>query len=47
MNAPRPARSPNRSAARRTVLVLALLALAIYAAFILGGVFGFTGTPVR
>lgn len=33
-----------RAAARRTVWVLALVALAIYAAFILGGVFGYAGT---
>jgi hypothetical protein len=32
-----------RAAARRTVWLLALVALAIYAAFILGGVFGVTG----
>jgi hypothetical protein len=33
----------NRAAARRTVWVLALVALAIYAAFILAGVMGVAG----
>ena len=34
-----------RAAARRTVWVLALVALLVYVAFILSGVFGFAGSP--
>ena len=34
-----------RAAARRTVGVLALVALLVYVAFILSGVFGFAGSP--
>ena len=33
-----------RAAARRTVWVLALVALAVYVAFIVSGVFGVAGT---
>jgi len=40
---PAPANDPRRSAARRTVWVLALVAAAVYAAFILAGVFGVAG----
>jgi hypothetical protein len=43
MSAPQP--DPRqRAAARRTVWVLALVAVLVYAAFILGGVFGFAGS---
>lgn len=44
MSAPQP--DPRkRAAAKRTVWVLALVALAVYVAFILSGVFGFAGSP--
>jgi hypothetical protein len=44
---PAPA-SPNRSAGvRRTVLWLVLAAVAVYGAFILGGVFGFASSPMQ
>ena len=44
MSAPQP--DPRkRAAARRTVWALALVALAVYVAFILSGVFGFAGSP--
>jgi hypothetical protein len=39
-----PASPDRRAAVRRTVLWLVLAAVAVYGAFILGGVFGFTGT---
>jgi hypothetical protein len=44
---PLPASPERRAAVRRTVLWLALAAIAVYGAFILGGVFGFTGSSGR
>jgi len=38
-----PANDPRRAAARRTVIVLALIAAGVYGAFLLAGVFGVAG----
>jgi hypothetical protein len=42
---PVPSSPERRAAVRRTVLWLALAAVAVYGAFILGGVSGFAASP--
>ena len=46
MNVP-PASPDRRAGVRRTVLWLVLAAVAVYGAFILGGVFGFAASPMQ